>query len=58
MVNKPTHISESLIDHTYIKKTLMEEFFTNAAVEYIYFSDHDGVKIIIQKNTVDFCTIS
>ena len=29
MVNKPTHISGSLVDHIYIKKDLMEEFFTN-----------------------------
>ena len=28
MVNKPTHISGSLVDHIYIKKDLMEEFFT------------------------------
>ena len=29
--NKPTHISGSLIEHVYIKKALMEEFFTNVA---------------------------
>ena len=29
-VNKPTHISGSLIGHVYIKKTLMEEFSTKA----------------------------
>ena len=27
MVNKPTHIAGSLIDHVYIKKSLMEKFF-------------------------------
>ena len=26
IVNKPTHISATLIDHVYIKKILMEEF--------------------------------
>ena len=35
VVNKPTHIYESLIHHVYIKETLMKEFFTNATVEYI-----------------------
>ena len=35
MVNKPTHISGSLTDHVYIKKALMEEFFTNVTVENI-----------------------
>ena len=54
MVNKPTHISGSLIDHVYIKKTLMEEFSTNVTVENIYFSDHDALRIVIKKNAVDF----
>ena len=58
MVNKPTHISGSLIDHFYIKKSLMDKFFTNATVENIYFSDHDAVRIIIVTNAVDFQTIS
>ena len=54
MVNKPTHISGSLIDHVYITKTLMEEFSTNVTVENIYFSDHDALRIVIKKNAVDF----
>ena len=54
MVNKPTHISRSLIDHVYVKKNLIAEFYTNAAVANIYFSDHDAVKIITEKNAVDF----
>ena len=45
MVNKPTHISGSLIDHVYIKKSLIEEFFSNATVENIYFSDHDAEEL-------------
>ena len=57
MVNKPTHTSGSLIDHVYIKKSLMEELFFNATVQNIYFSDHDAVRIIIEKNSIDFCTI-
>ena len=35
----------------------MEEFFTNATVENIYFSDHDTVRIEIEKNAVDFYTV-
>ena len=50
MVNKPTHISGPFIDHVYIKKALMKEFFTNVTVENIYFSDHDTVRIAIHKN--------
>ena len=54
MVNKPTHISGSLIDHVYIKRALMEEFFNNVTVENIYFSDHDTVRFTIQKKYNDF----
>ena len=32
----------------------MEEFSTNVTVEKIYFSDHDAVRIGIEKNYVDF----
>ena len=58
MVNKPTHISGSLINNVSIKKTLMEEFFTNVSVENIYFSDHDALRNLIEKNAVDFQMIS
>ena len=32
----------------------MEEIFINATVENIYFSDHDAVRIVIRRNSVDF----
>ena len=54
MVNKPTHISGSLIDHVYLKKVLMEEFFTTLTIENIYILDHHVVRITIEKNYVDF----
>ena len=57
ILNKPTHISGSLIDHVYIEKTLMEEFSANATVENIYFSDHDAIRIVTEKNNVDFQTV-
>ena len=34
----------------------MEEFSANATVENIYFSDHDAIRIVIEKNNVDFQT--
>ena len=59
IVNKAIHISGSLIDFVYIKKTLMEEFSTNVTIENIHFSlDHDAIRIVIEKNNVDFQTIS
>ena len=50
MENKPTDISGSLIDHVYIKKRLKKELFFNATVQNIHFSDHDAVRVIIEKN--------
>ena len=58
IVNKSGNISVSLINHVYIKKILMEEIFTGATVENIYFSDYDPVRTLIDKSTVDFYTIS
>ena len=54
IVNKPTQILGSLIDHFYIKKTLMEQLSTSVTVKNIYFLDHDAVKILFEKNAVDF----
>ena len=36
IVNQPTHISGSLKDHVYIKKTSMEEISANATVETVF----------------------
>ena len=57
IVNKLTHISGSLIDYVYIKKTLMGEYSANATVENIYFSDHDAMTIVIEKTNADFQTV-
>ena len=35
----------------------MEEFSTNVTVENIYLSDHDVLRIVIEKNAVDFQAI-
>ena len=57
MVNNPKLLSGSLVDHVYIKNSLMKECFVNTTVENIYFSDHDAVRLIIEKNAFDFYTI-
>ena len=51
-------VNESLMDYVYIKKVLMKNFFINATVENIDFSDYDAVRIIIRQNNVDIDTIS
>ena len=57
MVNKPIHISWSLIDHVHIKKNLMAELSIHVTVENFYFSDHDAIWIVIEQNNVDFHTV-
>ena len=57
IVNKPTHISGSLINHVYIKNTLIKKFFTTVSVEKIYFSVHDVIRIVIGKNADNIYTI-
>ena len=32
----------------------MKEFITNVTAENIYFSDHNAIRIVIEKNSVDF----
>ena len=54
IVNKPKHIYGSLIGHAHIKKTLMEEFSIHITVENVYFSDHDALRIVIEKIASDF----
>ena len=56
IVNKPTHIW-SMINHVYIKNTLIKEFFTTVSVEKTYFSVHDVVRTVIDKNADNIYTI-
>ena len=49
IVNKRTHIYDELIDHVYINKNVVEEFFTDVIVEKNCCSDHDAVRIGINK---------
>ena len=51
------HISRFLVDHAYIKKTLMTEFFIIATVESIYFLDSDALRVLIEQKNVNFDTL-
>ena len=55
MVNKPTHMSGSLINNVYIKRNLTEYLFINATVENIYCLDRDPARI--EKTALDFHNI-
>ena len=46
ILNKSTHIYGSLIDHVHIKRAFMENLRS--------ISDHDDVRIVIEKNSVGF----
>ena len=47
VVDQPTHVSGSLIDHVYIKKTFQERIDIHCIVKNIHFSDHDAVKLCL-----------
>ena len=46
VVQEPTHISGTLIDHVYIKKSLFDILDIRCIVKNTYFSDHDAVIFI------------
>ena len=48
IVNKPRHVSGSLVDHVSIIKAFMEGFFINVTVENIYFSGYDAARIVTE----------
>ena len=49
VINEPTHISGSLIDHVYVKKEVINEVEVSAFVKSVYFSDHDAIKLRLQQ---------
>lgn len=49
IIDSPTHVSGSLIDHMYIHKELFEYFTFDVLIQPVYFSDHDAVKLSLFK---------
>ena len=47
VVNTPTHISGSLIDHIYINKIFLEKYKIRSQKQCVYFSDHEAIKVKI-----------
>ena len=52
--NEVTHVSGSLIDHVYIKNTLLKDFAVNVKIQNMYFPDLDAVRIVLNNDKVDF----
>ena len=50
IVNVPTHLSGSLLDHVYVKETILQEMKLDFTLKNVYFSDHDAVKFKLSKN--------
>ena len=48
VINKPTHLSGSLLDQVHILKSFAMEFNIVSDVHNVYFSDHDTVKVHFQ----------
>ena len=46
IVQEPTHISGSIIDHVYIRKIFKNQFNISCLVKNIYFSDPDAVRLM------------
>ena len=46
IVEKPTHISGTLIDHIYIEKDFKDEYIFKSQRKPLYYSDHDTIIIV------------
>ena len=47
IVDEPTHLSGSLLDHVYVRNDVMENLSVECIIKSIFFSDHDVVKFQI-----------
>lgn len=54
-MNQPIYLNPKT-DVAYIKSILLEEVLKKVIVYNIYFSGQDAVRIVFQKNDVDFTT--
>ena len=48
ILNKPTYISGSLLDHVYVKKSFLKNKIIDAIVTGVFFSDHDAVQLSLR----------
>ena len=50
LIERPTFISGSILDHVYVKKSMLSKCLIKADVESVFFSQHDSVKITFESN--------
>ena len=54
VVKEPTHLSGSLLDHVYVKNSILQEYCVSTSMINLYFSDHDAVQLTISNRNIDF----
>ena len=50
VVNEPTHISGTLIDHIYVHNDIFHETSVSSIIKSVYYSDHDAVQLKLFPN--------
>ena len=53
ILEEPTHISGSLIDHVYVKKTFYDQIDIHTIIKNTHFSDHDAVKVTLKRKFIE-----
>ena len=54
VVDEPTHLSGSLLDHVYVRKDFMQELIgIECIIKCVFFSDHDAVKFQLNFSSTD-----
>ncbi|XP_057292445.1 uncharacterized protein LOC130621150 [Hydractinia symbiolongicarpus] len=48
VVSEPTHLGGSILDHVYIKKSLLEQFLVYVSVKSLFFTDHEAITISLR----------
>ena len=48
LIERPTFISGSILDHVYVKQSMFSNYRIEAKVESVFFSQHDSVKITFE----------
>ena len=57
VVKEPTHLSGSLLDHIYVRNTVLQEFYISTSVINLYFSDHDAIRLKLQKRMLTLTSL-
>ena len=53
ILEEPIHISGSLIDHVYTKKTFHDQIGIHAIIKHNHFYVHDAVKITLKRKFIE-----